>query len=105
MTPAVRHRHRGFMCVPRFTAQPSITGTAQNGQTLTGVSGSIANGAVSARQWRRNGVAISGATGATYVLQAADIGTVVTFSVTAANGLVPANTLTAVSAPTATVIA
>jgi hypothetical protein len=93
------------MCVPTFTAKPSITGTAQSGQTLTGVSGTIANGALTARRWLRDGAAISGATGATYVVQAADVGHLITFEVTAAATRVAANTAKAVSAPTATVIA
>jgi hypothetical protein len=98
-------RSRGFMCVPSFTVAPSITGQAKNGQTLTGVSGTIANGALSSRRWLRDGVAISGATGATYVVQAADIGHLITFEVTATASLVAANTKVATSAPTATVIA
>ena len=93
------------MCVARFTAAPSISGTAQNGQTLTGASGTIANGAVSGRQWKRNGVNIVGATSATYVLQAADIGTAITFEVTATATLRSINLTKATSAPTATVIA
>lgn len=54
---------------PSFSVQPSITddGTPQVGETLTGNDGTIANGAVSARQWLLNGSAISGATGASYV--------------------------------------
>ncbi|WCT75030.1 hypothetical protein PQ455_07395 [Sphingomonas naphthae] len=98
-------RSRGFVCVPKFSVAPSITGTAKSGQTLTGASGTIVDGVIAARQWRRNGVAISGATAATYVLQAADIGTVTTLAVTATNARNGANTVTAVSAPTATVIA
>lgn len=98
-------RSRGFMCVPAFTAAPSISGTAQSGQTLTGASGTIVRGSVSSRVWRRDGVAIAGATGATYVLQPADVGKVITFAVTAAGTLNSANKVTAVSAPTATVIA
>lgn len=69
---------------PSFTAQPSISGTPQIGQTLTGNSGTISNGSVSARQWLRDGVAISGATAATYTLVTADAGKAVTFRVTAA---------------------
>ncbi len=98
-------RSRGFMCVPRFTAQPTITGTAQSGQTLTSVAGTIANGAVSARQWKRAGVAINGATGATYVVQPADVGSKLTVEVTAAGNLLGTNIETATSAETATVIA
>lgn len=98
-------RSRGFMCVPAFTVLPSISGTAQSGQTLTGASGTIARGSVSSRQWCRNGVAIGGATGATYVLQPADVGSLITFAVTAAGTLNDVNKVVAVSAPTVAVIA
>lgn len=98
-------RSRGFMCVPAFSVAPSITGTAQSGQTLTGVSGTIVRGTVTARQWRRNGVAIVGATNPTYVLQVADVGAVITFAVTATNAANPASKTTKISAPTASVIA
>lgn len=95
-------RSRGYVSVATFTTKPSITGTPTNGQTLTGASGTIANGTVTSRQWRRDGAAISGATAATYTLQAADIGHVITFAVTATNALT-SSTTTAVSAPTATI--
>lgn len=54
---------------PAFTTQPSITAadsTPQVGELLTGNSGTITNGTVSARQWLLGTTAISGATGATY---------------------------------------
>lgn len=98
-------RSRGFMCAPAFTAKPSITGTAQVGQTLTGASGTIRNGTASARRWLRNGAAISGATAPTYVVQASDVGAKITFEVTATNALNTANTIKSVSVETATVIA
>lgn len=90
---------------PSFTVQPSISGTPQVGQTLTGNSGTISNGSVSARQWLRDGVAISGATAATYALVAADAGKSVTFRVTAtgAGGSTDATSqaVTVAAAPTA----
>jgi len=98
-------RSRGFMCAPAFTVAPSISGTAQSGQTLTGDDGTPARGTVTAREWRRDGIAIDGATEPTYDLQAGDVGAEITFAVTVTNDLNPANSLTAVSAPTATVIA
>jgi hypothetical protein len=98
-------RLRAFACSPTFTAVPAITGTAQVGQTLTGSSGTFRAGSVSARRWLRNGTAISGATGATYVVQADDVGARITFDVTIANGLRPANTAKATSAQTAVVTA
>ena len=96
-------RSRGFMCAPAFTVAPSITGTAQSGQTLTGVSGTVVRGTFTGRQWRRDGVAIGGATNPAYVLQVGDVGKAITFAVTATNALNSANTVTAVSAPTALV--
>lgn len=98
-------RSRGFMCAPAFTVNPSITGTAQSGQTLTGASGTVVRGTVTARQWRRNGVAIAGAANATYVLQPEDVGAVITFSVTATNGLNANSKVSADSAGTVPVIA
>lgn len=98
-------RARGFVCVPTFTAQPSIAGVAKNGEMLTGTPGTVANGAVSAQQWLRGAVAIAGATNATYVVQAADIGALITFRVTATNALNPANTVRAESSSTAIVVA
>lgn len=98
-------RSRGFMCAPAFTGAPSITGNAQVGQTLTGASGTIRNGAASALRWLRDGAAIPGAVAATYVAQAADVGAKIAFEVTAANNLNTANTVKAVSAETATVVA
>jgi hypothetical protein len=98
-------RSRGFMCAPAFTETPSITGVTQVGQTLTGASGTVRHGTVSARRWLRNGVAIAGATASTYVVQLGDVGAKITFEVTATNALNSANTATAVSAETSTVIA
>ncbi len=73
----------GSVAAPAFTANPSITGTATVGQTLSGQDGTITNGAVSARQWLRDGVAISGAISTTYVLVSADQSKVITYRVTA----------------------
>lgn len=98
-------RSRGFMCVPEFTVGPSITGTAQVGQELTGASGTISRGTVASRQWLRDGVDIDGATGATYVVQEADVGAVITFAVTAVGNLLATNTTVAVSAATEAVSA
>ncbi len=68
---------------PSWSVQPSISGTPTVGQTLTGNSGTIANGTVSARQWLRGGIAITGATNATYAVVSADQGTSISFRVTA----------------------
>ncbi|SMH48829.1 hypothetical protein SAMN06295885_3133 [Rathayibacter oskolensis] len=62
---------------------PTITGTATVGQTLTAVAGTWSPAPVAlAYQWRRGGTAISGATGSTYRLVAADVNAQITVSVT-----------------------
>lgn len=76
----------GFLDIvapPAFLTAPSITGTAQVGQTLTGVDGTVSGGVVSARAWLRDGAAISGATGSTYTPVEADEGAEITFRNTA----------------------
>ena len=98
-------RARGYMCVPAFSAAPTISGTAKNGQTLTGADGTIVRGSVQSRQWLRDGVAIVAATGSTYACQAADIGHVIAYRVTAVNNLNAANTIAATSPGTVTVVA
>jgi hypothetical protein len=87
----------------------AITGTAQVGQTLTGsYTYTDGNGdleGTSTYQWFAAGSEISGATSATYLVQAADVGKTITFKVTpkALTGLTPG--LTVESSPTAAVIA
>jgi hypothetical protein len=98
-------RSRGYVCVPTFTAKPSITGTAQVGETLTGASGTVVNGSVTSRRWLRDGAAITGATATTYDVQEADVGAKLAYEVTATATRVPANTAKAVSTESATVIA
>jgi|GEM_PF-1359999 len=86
----------------------SISGTAQVGQTLTGsYTYADTNGdleGTSTYQWLAAGSEITGATSTTYVVQAADVGKVITFKVTpaAATGLSPG--LTVESSPTTSVI-
>ncbi|MCJ1705922.1 hypothetical protein [Rathayibacter sp. VKM Ac-2926] len=61
---------------------PTITGTATVGQKLTAVAGTWSPAPVTlAYQWKRAGVAITGATASTYTLVAADSGAAVTVSV------------------------
>lgn len=76
--------------VPVNTAAPSITGTAQAGQTLTGADGTWSGSPTGfARKWYRN----SGAGGAwaqvgtatTYALTGADVGFQIRFGVVASN--------------------
>lgn len=87
---------------PANTVAPSITGTAQVGQTLTAVSGTWSGSPTFTRQWSAGGVAISGATAATYVPVADDVGDTITVTVTGTNDK---GDVSATSAPTAAVIA
>jgi len=71
---------------PINTAAPVITGTTKVGQTLTIPNGTWSNSPSSfARQWLRDGVAISGATGSTYVLVSGDAAKMISCRVTATN--------------------
>ncbi|HEX8648665.1 MAG TPA: hypothetical protein VF715_17350, partial [Thermoleophilaceae bacterium] len=78
---------------PANTAAPTISGTTQDGQTLTATNGTWSGTApfTYAYQWRRcdsagaNCVNISGATSSTYVLGSADVGSTVRVVVTATN--------------------
>lgn len=84
-----------ILSLPAFTVQPSITGTPSLGATLTGNDGTIDSGSITARQWLRNGVAISGATGSTYTITTADYGAAITFRATATNGVGSTNATSA----------
>ncbi|WP_201455999.1 beta strand repeat-containing protein, partial [Bradyrhizobium macuxiense] len=57
-----------------FATAASISGTAQEGQTLTAVNGTLndSDASVTGYQWTRDGVNISGATSSTYVVTEAD---------------------------------
>jgi hypothetical protein len=93
---------------PVNTSLPAISGTAQQGQTLTASPGSWSGTApiAYAYQWRDcdgsggNCVDIAGATSQTYVLAAGDVGSTVRVAVTASNA---GGSATAVSAPTGVV--
>lgn len=89
---------------PSNDEPPSITGTAQVGETLTGDPGEWSGSApiTLTYEWLLDDVAIEGATGLTYLVDVEDIGGVVTFAVTATNGL---GSTTETSDPTAEVIA
>jgi hypothetical protein len=86
---------------PVFSIQPAITGTAQEGETLTGVPGTH-TGTSATYRWLADDVAIGGATGITIDLEAAQVGALIAFEVTAINA---AGSSIATSAPTAAVIA
>lgn len=71
---------------PSNLTAPVITGTATNGQTLTSSNGTWAGNPTSyTYQWKRGGVAISGATSSSYTLTNSDVGLVITLTVTATN--------------------
>jgi len=64
-------------------ATPTISGTVAIGNTLTAKPGTWSpSGVKLSYQWLRNGVAISGATGSTHVVVAADVGAMLTVKVT-----------------------
>lgn len=71
---------------PVNTVLPAISGTVDIGQTLTATNGTWTNSPSGyTYQWKRNGVAIVGATANTYTLTASDPGTTITVTVTATN--------------------
>jgi Domain of unknown function (DUF5107)/Collagen triple helix repeat (20 copies) len=71
---------------PANTTLPTISGNAVEGQTLSSTSGGWSGTLPTfAYQWLRDGQAIGGATGATYVIAAADVGHAVSLRVTASN--------------------
>jgi len=77
----------GVPAAPANTVAPSISGTAQVGQTLTAANGTWTGRPTPAltRQWRAGGAVISGATGATYVPVEADEGKTITVTVSGSN--------------------
>lgn len=80
----------------------SVSGTAKLGQTLVAQSGAWTPGATLSYQWLRNGAAIAGATKATYVVAAADVGARLTVKVTgSATGFAPATITSTATAPVA----
>ena len=68
---------------PVNTVRPALTGTAQVGSMLTSTTGTWTNATTYAREWTRDGSPIAGATGATYLLAAADVGEMIVVNVTA----------------------
>ncbi|MGR0160188.1 hypothetical protein [Paenarthrobacter nitroguajacolicus] len=99
---------RDFSFVPANQGQltaptPTISGTAAVGSTLTASPGTWTTGTALSYQWFRNGTAIAGATAATRVLAAADLGTNWTVRVTGTKAGYA--TATRESAPTAAVVA
>jgi hypothetical protein len=73
---------------PVNTVLPVISGAIASGHTLATTNGTWSMVPSSyAYQWRRNGVAISGATASTYALVSADIGTMITVAVIGTNSI------------------
>lgn len=94
---------------PANTAAPTVSGTTQQGDTLTATSGSWSGSPTSySYAWRDCGssgttcTAIAGATAQTYTLAAGDVGQKVEAAVTATNA---GGSVSAASAPTAAVTA
>ena len=75
----------------------TITGTLQVGQTLTAAPSP--GWKFTSGQWNRDGVAISGATGLTYVLQAADAGKTISFVPTSPTPSIDAGVIAGGAAP------
>lgn len=99
--------HIGAALAPRSVAPPAISGTPQQGQTLTASPGTwSADDATVAYQWQHcdaagaNCVAIAGATAQSYVVGASDAGATLRVVVTASNRF---GAPTATSAQTAVV--
>ncbi|MFC6154657.1 hypothetical protein [Nocardioides yefusunii] len=70
--------------VVEVAGTPTITGTAQVGKKITAKVGAWTTTAKLTQQWKRNGVAIKGATGTAYTPVAADAGKKLTVTVTGA---------------------
>jgi len=76
---------------PTNTVAPAITGTAQEGQTLTCSTGTWSGSPTYTYQWKRNGSNIGSATNSTYLLVTADVGQSIKCTVTATNFIGSAN--------------
>ena len=89
---------------PVNTVAPAITGTAQEGQTLTSSTGTWTGNPTPtySYQWKRNGSNIGSATNSTYTLVTADVGQSIKCMVTATNAIsavnADSNTVTPTSA-------
>ena len=90
---------------PVNTVAPAITGTAQEGQTVTCSTGTWTGTPTItyAFQWKRNGSNIGSATSSTYVLVTADVSQSITCQVTATNGSGSASATSNTITPTAAV--
>jgi hypothetical protein len=68
--------------LPGTLPTPTITGTVQQGFTLTATPGTWPAGVTVTYQWKRNGAPASGANNLTYTLGSSDIGKNITFTAT-----------------------
>ena len=71
--------------LPSNSVAPAITGTAQEGQTLTCSTGTWSGSPTYTYQWKRNGSNIGSATNSTYTLVSGDVGQTIKCTVTATN--------------------
>jgi hypothetical protein len=76
---------------PVNSVAPALSGTAQEGQTLTCSTGTWSGTPTYTYQWKRNGSNIGSATNSTYVLVTADVGQSIKCTVTATNALGSSN--------------
>jgi hypothetical protein len=87
---------------PVNSVAPALSGTAQEGQTLTCSTGTWSGTPTYTYQWKRNGSNIGSATNSTYTLVTADVGQSILCTVTATNGAgsvnADSNTVTPTSA-------
>lgn len=88
---------------PVNTVAPAITGTAQEGQTVSCSTGTWTGTPTItfAYQWKRNGSNIGSATNSTYTLVTADVSQSITCQVTATNAVGSANATSNTITPTA----
>jgi hypothetical protein len=93
----------GVVAAPfRTTVKPVIEGAARVGSTLRAVTGTWSPSARASFQWRRDGVAIPGATGATYRLTGSDYRHAISVTVTGQRSTyVTASRRSAATAPVA----
>jgi hypothetical protein len=74
------------LAIPRNTALPVVTGTLEDGETLSATTGTWENSPSGyTYQWMRNATDIGSATASTYLLTATDIGTRIACRVIATN--------------------
>ena len=88
---------------PVNSVAPALSGTAQEGQTLTCSTGTWSGTPTYSYQWKRNGSNIGSATNSTYTLVTADVGQSIKCTVTATNALGSSNADSNTVTPTSSV--